>query len=64
MKFNISNPLNKILLRFTGCVRYIFASLFFKSKGEKQGEIFFISLPKLFSFSRKSDFRILDIQIL
>ena len=48
---------------FKGCVRYIFASLFFKSKGEHLGnkeKCFFISLQKFFSFARKSNFRIWD----
>ena len=38
-----------------GCVRYIFAGLFFKSKGvpTKLRKMFFISLQKLFSFSKK-----------
>ena len=50
---------------FKGCVHYIFTSLFFKSKWElgKQGKMFFISIQKLFLFFRKSNFRILDIQI-
>ena len=47
-----------------GCVCYIFASLFFKSTAlVKQKKKFFISLQKLFLFLRKSNFRILDIQI-
>ena len=29
----------------------------------KQGKMFFISVPRLFFFSRKSNIRILDIQI-
>ena len=49
-----------------GCVRHIFVS-FFKSKKRafvKLRKMFVISLQMLFSFSRKSKFRILDIQIL
>ena len=41
-----------------GCVRYIFASLFLKQRKK-----IFISLQKLFLSSRKSNFRILSIQI-
>ena len=55
-----------IMQNLKGCVRYIFASLFFKSKKRalvRLGKMFFILLQKLFSFSRKSNFRILDIQI-
>ena len=50
---------------FTGCVRYIFASLFCMAKREvllKQEGIFFISLWKFFSFLSKSDFNFSDIQ--
>ena len=46
-----------------GCVRYIFASLVFKSKGEHLGNKEIFSLQKLFSFPRKPNFRILDTQI-
>ena len=50
---------------FKDCVHCIFASLFLSLKESlvKLGKMFFISLQKLFSFSRKSKFRILDIQI-
>ena len=51
-------PLTYYLDGFKGCVCYIFASLFFKSEQED-----FISLQKLFLFSRKSNFSILDFQI-
>ena len=47
-----------------GCVHYILGSLFFKSKKEHLGNLekgFFISLQKFFSFSKKSNVRILDI---
>ena len=49
---------------FKGCVRYNFPTLFFKSKRAllKLGKMFFISLQKLILFSRKSNFRISDIQ--
>ena len=50
-----------------GCVRYILASLFFLSVKDSTCETrknIFISLKKFFSFSRKSNFRLLDIQIL
>ena len=52
--------------KITGCICYIFATLLFKSKREylKLGKMFFVSLWNLFSFSRKSMFRILNIQIL
>ena len=48
-----------------GCVRYILASLFLRQKSAlvRPGKMFFISLQKLFSLSRKSKFRISDIQI-
>ena len=48
------------------CVRYILASLFFKSKKAlvKIEKTFFIPLQKFCSFSRKTSFRFLDIQIL
>ena len=48
-----------------GCAHFIFASLFFKSKREHlwNGKTFFISPQKLFSFSRKSNFKILDTQV-
>ena len=63
-----ANPTKTILWGwcFKGCVRYISASLFFKSKQKplsNQEKCFFISLQKLFSFSRKSNFSILDFQI-
>ena len=48
-----------------GCVRYIFARLFLslkESTWETRTNVF-ISLQKLFSFLRKSKFRMLDIQI-
>ena len=47
--------LKMLLMVVKGCVRYIFAGLFFKSKGvpTKLRKIFFISLQKLFSFSKK-----------
>ena len=48
---------------FKDCVCYILASLVFKSKGEHLWNKENISLQKLFSFSRKSNFRMLDIQI-
>ena len=50
---------------FKGCVRYIFASLFFKFKQEylSNYENMFISIQKLFLFSRKSIFRILYFEI-
>ena len=56
---------NSCLYLFKGCVCYIFASLFFQSKRAlvKLGEMFSISLQKHFLLSRKSNFRILDIQI-
>ena len=41
-----------------GCARYIFGSLFVKL-----GKMSFISFQVLFSFSRKSNFGILDIQV-
>ena len=49
-----------------GCVRYIFASLLFESKGMHlwNKKKFFISLQKLFSLSIELNFRILDTQIL
>ena len=54
----ISTPvyLHIIKLYIKGCVHYIFASLFLSLKESivKQGKTFFISLQKLFSFSRKS----------
>ena len=49
-----------------GCVHYIFVNFFFKSKREhlwNKEKMFFSSLQKLFPFSRKSNFRILDFQI-
>ena len=48
-----------------GCVHYNFAYLLFKSKREHSWNWgkFFISLQKLFSFSWKSSFRIIDIQV-
>ena len=47
---------------FKSCVHYIFASFFFLSLTESAYEtIFFISLQKLFFFSREN--QILDIQI-
>ena len=48
-----------------GCVRYIFASFFYvlRTAFGKHGKMFFISSQKLFSFTRKSIFIILDIQI-
>ena len=54
-----------MVLFFKGCVRYIFASLFFKSKREHfwNWKMFFISLRRLFPFSRKSNFRISGIQL-
>ena len=50
---------------FKGCVHYIFTSLFFQSNREHLWNLEkkFISLQKLFSFARKSNFWILDIQI-
>ena len=49
---------------YKGCVRYIFTSLFFKSKAlVKLGKMFFILLQNIISFSRKSNFRILGFQI-
>ena len=52
--------------QFKGCVCYIFASFFkaLKRALMKLGKMFFIWLEKLFSFFRKSNFRILDIQVL
>ena len=53
---------SKSLLK--GYVRYIFGS--FKTKRKhlsNKGKVFFISLEKLFSLSRKSNFRILHFQI-
>ena len=70
--FGMSNSRESILVvkpflnQSKGCVRYIFTSLFFKSKTRalaKLGKMFFISFQKLFSFSRKSNFSILDFQI-
>ena len=48
-----------------GCARYIFASFLQVQKRAlvKLGKMFFILLQKFFSFSRKSNFSILDIQI-
>ena len=42
---------------FKGCVSYFFASLFLSLNRAllKLGKMFFISLPKLFSFSSKSN---------
>ena len=59
---NLDESTNTELKR---CARYIFASLILGLKRTfvKLGKIFFILLQKLFSFSRKSKFRILDIQI-
>ena len=59
------NKFMKTSFTFKGCVRYIFASLFFKSeKGAlmKLGKVYFTSLKKLFLSSRKSKFRVLDIR--
>ena len=55
--------LNDFVVEDTIC--YIFPSFFFKYKQEhiKLGKEFFISLEKLFPFSRKSNFRILHFQI-
>ena len=52
-------------IKIKGCVQHI-ASLFFKSKRQllwNLEKMSFISLQKLFSFLRKSNFRILDVQI-
>ena len=46
---------------FKGSVRYIFASLFFRSKKEyfwNEEKCFFVSFQKLFSFSKKLKFKI------
>ena len=58
-------PLTYDLSGFKGCVRYIFASLFLSlnKKIVKLGKMFFIWLQKHISFSRKSNFRILNLQI-
>ena len=48
-----------------GCVRYVFASLFLslkQSTRETRKNVFYFTL-KLFLFRRKSNFRILDIQV-
>ena len=73
---NMSSLLLKILPKFSvnyfdifnfkGCVRYIFASLFLgqnKSTCQIKRKMFFISLQNLFSFLRKSNFRILHFEI-
>ena len=43
---------------------FLLVCFFYKRALVKLGKIFFISLQKLFSFSRKSNFRFLDIQTL
>ena len=50
---------------FKGCVRYIFTSLFFKSKGEhyETRKNVFDFTSKALTVLEKSNFRILDIQI-
>ena len=51
---------------FKGCVCFIFAGLFLslnKSPCQTRKFFFYISLQKLFSFSWKSNFRILNFQI-
>ena len=52
-------------LHLKGCVRYIFASLFLDLDLAlvKWRKMFFISHQNLFSFLRKSNFRILHFQI-
>ena len=64
------NPITKYpLMVIKGCVRDIFASLFFyflfllKENTCETRKTFFISFQKLFLFLRKSSFGILDIQV-
>ena len=55
-----------VIMKLKGCVRYIFASLFLslnESTFQTRKNVF-ISLQKLFSFSRKSDFKMLHFRIL
>ena len=58
------------LERFFNCLKFVSTTFllfcFLSVKGsfcETKKNLFFISLQKFFSFSKKSNFRILDIQI-
>ena len=51
-----------LMLSLKGCICYICASLLL-SVNDSTCQMFFIWLQKLFSFSRKSNFRILHFQI-
>ena len=64
-KCNFPVFIRDVFRHFKGCVHYILASLFLglnKSTCQLR-KLFFISLQNLFSFSRKSNFRILHFQI-
>ena len=67
IRYSYQNWLNNswFFINIKGCVRYIFASLFLSLKEStfETKQNVFISLQKLFLFSRKPNFRVLDIQI-
>ena len=59
-----TNKLNVFKLKFVSATFLLVCFLDLNESNYETRKKFFISLEKLFSFSRKSNFRILDFQIL
>ena len=59
-----TNKLNVFKLKFVSATFLLVCLLDLNESNYETRKNFFISLEKLFSFSRKSNFRILDFQIL